>query len=356
MLARLPAHFVIPFVLLAATAGASSAAGSEAGLWAAGSTTLRSVGGDFFVATARGERRVALPASLRVEELFPLRRGAFLSALAPAPRSAAPSSPRQDLYLALLDDQGIHPLPAPAAATAEAESVRENAVPLVSAAGELAGLAWLEGADRQSHTVRYASWDGMSWSEPATVAAAAPGSQLALAAATLGDGSRLLVWSRFDGHDDEIVAARFADGRWSPAQPLAPDNAVPDVTPAVIAVPGGALATWSRYDGHDYRVVISRFDGREWSPALWAGPAGSTLPFLTLAATGSDAAGKAPAWLTFYNARPRGWGVLELDSAGRVLSQGSVVDTPSARPALAALPSGEVRLRWATVETDVELK
>jgi hypothetical protein len=130
MLARLPAHFVIPFVLLAATAGASSAAGSEAGLWAAGSTTLRSVGGDFFVATARGERRVALPASLRVEELFPLRRGAFLSALAPAPRSAAPSSPRQDLYLALLDDQGLHPLPAPAAATAGG-GVRENAVPLV---------------------------------------------------------------------------------------------------------------------------------------------------------------------------------------------------------------------------------
>lgn len=354
MCARHAARFVIPLVVFAVVAGGSAAV-AESGLWGAGPMTLRTSGAAYSFSTGESERPVALPASARVEELFPLRRGAFLSALAPVPRPVGHSSPRHDLFLALLDDSGLHPLPSPAAAAGE-ESARENAVPLVSAAGDLAGLAWLEGADRQTYAVRYAGWDGMSWSEPATVALAAPGSQLALAAATLGDGSRLLVWSRFDGHDDEIVASRYVDGSWSAALAIAPDNTVPDVTPAVIAVPGGALATWSRYDGHDYRVVVSRFDGREWSPALWAGPAGSTAPFLTLNATRSDASGKAPAWLTFSSARPRGWGVLELDPAGRVLRQGSVVDTPSARPALAALPSGEVRLRWATVETDVELK
>jgi len=339
-----------------AASGAGTAAGAapaaETGLWSAGETALRGAGRDYLVATAAGERAIQLPAGVEVEELFALRRSAFLSARGPL-SAAAPAARRRDLFLALVDSQGVHELPTP---RLDAGRVRENAVPLASAGGDLEGVVWLEGADRQHYAIHHAGWDGRRWSEPVVIAAEAPGSQLALAGATLADGSKLLVWSRFDGHDDEVVAARLLRGRWSAPQAIAPDNAVPDVTPAVIAVPGGALAAWSRYDGHDYRVVISHFDGREWSAPTWAGPAGSTVPFLIRAGAGGDAAGQAPAWLTFASARPRGWTVLELDSAGRVLRQGSVADVPTLRPALAAQPSGELRLRWAAVETDVELK
>lgn len=356
MLARHAARLVIPLVLLAA-AGATPAFAAEAGLWSAGATTLRSSGGDFFVASAHGELRIALPQAIRVEELFALRDGAFLSALAPVPRAGSAEAPRRDLFLGLLDGQGLHPLPSPAPAPGT-DQVRENAVPLVTSAGELKGLAWLEGDDRQRYTVRYADWDGKRWTETETVAATGPGSQLALAAATLGDGSRLLVWSRFDGHDDEIVAARFADGRWSPPSPLAADNAVPDVTPAVVAVPGGAIAVWSRYDGHDYRVVMARFDGRTWSAPVWAGPAGSTYPALAPAGRLDGASSRAAAavWLTYATSPARGWAVVELDATGRALRRGEVVAAPAARPVLALDLTGELRLRWATRESAVELR
>lgn len=351
------APILLALLATAATGGPSAAA--ETAQWSAGPTTLRGSAKGYFVATAGAERPISLPAGVEVEELFALRRSAFLSARAPRPASG---EAQRDLFLGLLDDQGLHVLPTPASNDA-AERVRENAVPLASSAGDLRALAWLEGADRQSYAVRFASWDGLRWSAPETVASTAPGSQLALSGATLADGSHLLVWSRFDGRDDEVVASRFVDGEWSPAQPLAADNGVPDVTPTVVAVAGGALAAWSRYDGHDYRVVISRFNGREWSAPSWAGPAGSTYPALQRAERPDrSAAGAvtrdsgAAAWLTYASAADRGWTIVELDAEGRSLRRGKAADAPGARPALAMQPAGVLRLRWVEIERDVELQ
>lgn len=358
MRAHTPSFVPILLGLLAVGPGGILAA-AEPGLWSSGKTTLRVAGANYLVEDSRGAREVRLPAGVEVEDLFELSRGAFLSARAPVATRRGAS---RDLYLAWLDDQGLHPLPTPAVARDEdSDRVRENAVPIASADGALSGLAWLEGADRQSYAVVFSDWDGARWSEPKTVAPAAPGSQLALAGTTLADGSRLLLWSRFDGHDDEVVAARFAEGEWSPAVALDADNRVPDITPSLVAVPGGALAAWSRYDGHDYRVMISRFDGEKWSVPAWAGPAGSTFPQLAKwapgAADGSPLRGGNPsAWLTFASARPRGWSLVELDRAGRELRRGAVEGAPAARPAVVTLPTGEVRLRWAAGERTVDLQ
>ncbi|MEO7793686.1 MAG: hypothetical protein ABIV06_02850 [Thermoanaerobaculia bacterium] len=355
MSARTPKAALLLFAGLAFSCSLR-AADARSGLWSAGGVTLRNAGNEYrlAIATADGERRLDLPAGVEVEELFALRQGALLSGRGlSAARSAGGPAPG-DLYLALLDGQGLHALPSPAR-DPERPVQRENAVALASLAGDLEGLVWLEGVDRQSYTIRAAAWDGLRWSDPTAVAAAAPGSQLALGGATLGDGSKLLVWSRFDGHDDEIVAARFADGQWSAARPIAAGNAVPDVTPSVVAVPGGALAAWSRYDGHEYRVVVSRFDGQTWTAPEWAGPAGSTVPFFT---RGTSAAtdGKPSTWLAFASSQPRGWTAVELDSAGRALRRGTVETSTTARPALARSATGGVRLRWAAGESDVELE
>ncbi len=335
---------------LALTLGGVPSQAAEPGFWSAGGSTIRASGADYLLQTSSGERRFSLPAGIEIEDLFALRGATFLSA-----RGAGPD--RGDLYLALADELGLHPIASP---ERSAGGTRENAVPLASTRGELEGVAWLEGPDRQSYGVRYAAWTGMGWSAPNVVAAAAPGSQLALSATGLADGSKLLVWSRFDGHDDEIVALRWVHGGWKEAQPIAADNAVPDITPSVVAVPGGALAAWSRYDGHEYRIVVARFDGQTWSQPAWAGPVGSTEPILTRSDSGmlgaSGASGGKRTWLTFANAHPRGWGVLELDPAGRVLRQGSVATDLDSRPALALLTSGELRLRWATAHSDLDLK
>ena len=135
--------------------------------------------------------------------------------------------------------EGVSSLPVPALRIG---AIRHDPQPLV-ADGELAGLAWLEGQDLRSLAVRFARWDGEGWERPRTIAAPGPGSQLALAAAQLADGSWLLAWSRFDGGDDEVVWSRSAgpDGAsWSPPRRIAADNAVPDVTPALAAAPAAA--------------------------------------------------------------------------------------------------------------------
>ena len=152
------------------------------------------------------------------------------------------------------------------------------------------------------------------------------------------------------------MASRWSDGAWSPARPLAADNAVPDITPSVVAVAGGALAAWSRYDGHDYRVVLSRFDGREWSAP--AGRPGRLDLTRHCSAPRTDRARPArrAVWMTYASARDRGWTIVELDSRGRSLRRGRVADAPSARPALAPQPGGELRLRWADSESDVDLQ
>jgi hypothetical protein len=358
---RLPSSSIRALVLTLLAGSGVSHAASGPTLFGAGSITVRSSAGDFRLTSAAGEKRLALPAGTEIEDLFALRQGAFLSGRAAPERPTVEGAVRRDLYLARIDGQGLQALPSPPRTRQDSGGVRENAVPLATPGGDLAGLVWLEGADRQSYAIRYAGWDGQRWSAAETVADRAPGSQLALSAATLDDGSRIVVWSRFDGHDDEIMASRFVDGRWSPAQPLAADNSVPDITPAVLAVPGGALATWGRYDGHDYRVVVSRFDGVAWATPQWAGPAGSTFPALTIPARAADAepqeAGAAPAaWLTYASAANRGWAIVELDAAGRPLRQGAVAETPAGRPVLDLQPSGKIRLRWATAESSVELK
>ncbi len=204
-----------------------------------------------------------------------------------------------ELVLFAEESGRISSLPAPAGRTGR---VRHDPQLLV-ADGALAGLAWLEGRDLRSLAVRFARWDGEGWEAPRTVAAPASGSQMAPAGARLADGSWLLAWSRYDGGDDEVVWSRSAgpDGAaWSSPRRLAADNAVPDVTPALSAAPGGgAVAAWSRYDGEDYRVVTARFDGRRWSAPRVVGPAGSLEPHWERSASGEPA-------LVVRTALPRG--------------------------------------------------
>jgi len=233
-------------------------------------------------------------------------------------------------------------LPAPPAVS----NLRREPLPLVED-GRLAGLVWLEGDAARALAVRYARWNGAAWEAPQTVAAPGPGSQLALSAARLKDGSWLLAWSAFDGHDDEIVWSRqAADGSWSVPQRVAADNDVPDITPALTATAdGSALLAWSRFDPETggYQVVTSRFQARGWAaPRVAAAASGSLFPSFEAAESG--------AWLLLYQtALPRGWAAVEIDGAGRTGRTAAIrMGTEAARrerPEVAADRSG-VTFRW----------
>jgi hypothetical protein len=222
--------------------------------------------------------------------------------------------------------------------------LRREPLPLVED-GRLGGLVWLEGDGVRSLGVRYARWNGTAWEAPRTIAAPGPGSQLALTAARLADGTTLLAWSAFDGHDDEIVWSRqAADGSWSAPRRVAADNDVPDVTPALTATADGALLAWSRFDGSGYQVVTARFHAGRWGKPIAAAPSGSLFPAFQ-AKTGAGSG----AWLLYQTAAPRGWAVAEVDSSGRTGRSARVATANRDQPivqAVEAAPDTGVSLRW----------
>ncbi len=235
----------------------------------------------------------------------------------------------RNLVLFRGDGKRANPLAAPPSQEA---AIRQSPVLLVEG-GRLAGMAWLEGDDPRSLSVRAAAWTGSGWGTIQQVSFPGPGSQLALTGTVLADGSWLLAWSAFDGTADEIVWSRRLGETWLPVSRLSQANAVPDITPALTALPaGGALIAWSRYDGQGYRLRMATFEGGEWKGEHDAAPSGSLYP--TFLGTR----------LLYMDAVPRAWTVLDLDRTGKVMARATL---PSAlgRPVL-AFSGGAVRMRW----------
>jgi hypothetical protein len=283
--------------------------------------------------------RVELPGGQTVAAALPARATVSSFAALDGGWVAAGSAPDADanggrrLFLLRGDDRtnrASHPLPAP---PGQASRSRSGPVLLVDG-GRLAGLAWLEGDDERSFSVRSAVWTGSAWQASERVSFPGPGSQLGLTGAVLADGSWLLAWSAFDGHDDEIVWSRKVGASWQPVKRLYPDNAVPDITPALAATAdGGALIAWSRYDGHGYALRMARFARGAWGGEHAAGPSGSLYPTFLGAAK-----------LLYLDAAPRGWSVLDLDPQGRAkarASAASALDRPAVR-----FSGGAAEMRW----------
>ncbi|HMB53323.1 MAG TPA: hypothetical protein VKU40_08405 [Thermoanaerobaculia bacterium] len=213
---------------------------------------------------------------------------------------------------------------------------------LLAADGAPLGFAWLEGSDRERAAVRWATWNGAGWNAAETLSPTGPGAQLGLAAARLDDGRVLLAWSRFDGEDDEIYwSLGGVDGFSAPAR-LEADDRVPDHTPAVAAVAGGALAAWTAFDAasRQYRVMSARFDGNAWSAPEALGPVGSLYP--SFEASPADGG----ALVLYRRATPRGWEVVETDAAGRSLRRANAEASAPERPA-ASLADGAPLLLFA---------
>jgi hypothetical protein len=123
--------------------------------------------------------RLELPPQSEVSALAELDRGGWIAA-----GSAANEDGRRTLFL--LSDGGAIPAPA-----GQEAAQRRGPVFFVED-GRLQGMAWLEGNDDRTLAVRAAEWDGHAWKAAEPVSSPGPGSQIALAAAVLSDGSWLL--------------------------------------------------------------------------------------------------------------------------------------------------------------------
>ncbi len=311
--------------LLASPASADEALGGP-GLY------LFRTGSEIQLARGAELLRLEVPSEVALQQLAPLGRGAVLAGVR---RSGAAS----ELYLAEVAGETLRELPVGDLGRAR---LRAEPVPVVRG-DALAGLAWLEGDAPDRLAVRCAERSGSGWSATREVSPPGPGSQVALAAAPLADGSLLLVWSRFDGHDDEIVFSVGRKGTWSAPQPIDADNAVPDVTPALFAEGRGALAVWSRYDGHEYRLVVARYDGERWAAPHGIGEAGSLFPSFVAGA------GDSPR-LLYRDARAEGWVVADLGPSGEIVRRSQPSVARRQRPLVFAGEDGAPFLRWRDAE------
>lgn len=221
-------------------------------------------------------------------------------------------------------------------------------VPIV-ADGRLLGMVWLAGDTPRGLGVRYAEWLGDRWGASETVSAPGPGSQLAVTATVLQDGTVLAVWSAFDGSDDEILWSLRSEGSWTPAARIADDNAVPDITPAVALDGGRPLAVWSRFDGRSYSLVASRFASGSWSEPTPISSTGALFPKLRSSSEGM--------LLSYRDVPAGGWTVVRLDrqlgAAARVTVETRGGDEPvildADRETVRVIPGpgrAEVTLRW----------
>ena len=142
----------------------------------------------------------------------------------------------------------------------------------------LRGLAWLEATRPRAQEVWLSPYRDGEPQAATRLVGAGPGSQTALDAVVLADGSWLLVWAAFDGNDDDLVWRQGRpDGSWTGGR-VSPDNRAPDITPRLIVTPDGAAVAWSRYDGNVYRARTARFEQGEWIGEGWAAPPDSLYP------------------------------------------------------------------------------
>lgn len=276
----------------------------------------------------RGGRatRIAPPAGAAIDQVVAAGAGWVATGTRPA-------GDRLDLYLVQQTAAGMIELPPPGDPVAR---FRERPAPIV-AGNAFAGVAWLEGADRQSYAVRFAPWLGAGFGAPVEVAPPGPGSQLALSATALDDGRTLLVWSAFDGEDDEIHASVGSGPTWTKPAIVGVANGVPDITPVAVAVPGGALVAWSRFDGNEYRVALAKFDGARFHEIGEPGAPGSIDP--------SFVAGGATPRLLWYDARSDAWVLSEIAADGRQ-SERARIAGPNDDPPAVAVSGGRATFRF----------
>lgn len=185
--------------------------------------------------------------------------------------------------------------------------------------------AWFEGDDPTHNEIWTADLTAEGFTRPRRLATEGPGSQVALQGTTLANGEQVLVWSAFDGEDSEVVwvhrrPAVQDNGGWTQPQRLYANNAVPDITPAIVAVDGQALAVWSRFDGETYRLMRSQFNGTKWSTPTYLSVDAGIFPRFKQAPWRQS----GPTILSYRAAAPKRWVYQQLDLSGDIVGQVNV--------------------------------
>ena len=283
------------------------------------------------------EEEVEIPAGASIQDLEPTGAGWLAAGHSPTPEGT-------ELLLLEQREGAIDSLPVP-----QVTGAKLSGQPILLIQDDsLAGLVWAAGNELRGLEIWAAEWLYGSWGEPELVSPQGPGSQLAPRAVVLEDSSWLVVWASFDGEDDEIVWSRRIQGEWTKPAGVTGDNAVPDITPALAAIDGGALLVWSWYDGNDYRMKTSRFLGDKWTDATSFGEKGSLYPSLIQTDDGGQ--------LLYKTVEPASWTVLAFDRRGIANRRAVIADDTEDRPLVAIDEGDGALLRWQGADGRFDLE
>lgn len=267
-----------------------------------------------------------LPDGVDISSLVPIRGGW----LAGTDRTVGA---RRELYLRLLDPGGLKQIPSP---NFQVGRLRVDPV-LLTRENQLVGLVWLEGEDRQSLSVRFSRWLGITWSRPEVISWTGE-AQLALDAVVLQDGSWLVTWAGYDGNDDEIYTSVVVGDSFT--KPLAvTDNLVPDILPTLAVHETGPLLAWNHFDGEEYRVSVLRLIEGRWREG-WTEARGTFYPHFQRL--------EGSPMLMFY--RPtsgrRSWELAQIGNGGTVVRRGAAEAVSNERPLVLRREREGARLEW----------
>ncbi len=121
------------------------------------------------------------------------------------------------------------------------------------------GVAWIEGETlRKTRIVVSRLVDGVLLA-PRVISDIGPGSQTGLKAAS--NKETILVWSRFDGKDDEIFFSYSSDtlSDWTHPIPIT-NNDTPDVLPFVISCKKGFTVLWNSFIDNGYYPMLAKIE------------------------------------------------------------------------------------------------
>ncbi len=293
-------------------------------------------GNELLVATGETSRSVAIDqltaSGTSLQEAVVLTRGWAVAG------SEIRKEGRELVIVQSRDDQQVR-LPSPPGRNG---AIRHNPV-LLTQSGELVGMLWLQGRDEASFRIEYAEWNGDRWRRRGRLTGRGPGSQLALDAVVLEDGTWLAVWSRFDRRDDEIYWSHRGSSGWSEPQRVSTDNAVPDIVPTLTSLGSEALVAWSRFDDEGYELYTARFDGAAWIDERRVANQGALYP------TWHQVPGAVA--LVYRHAGASAWGWVEFDATGRSQRATLVAGPAEARP-IPSYASGSAELLYPTGQSE----
>jgi hypothetical protein len=279
------------------------------------------------------ERAGAAPLAL------PLAKGSVVTDLRQSTNTiwlAAVEPTTSGPQIAILKGQGDQLVRLPQLPEATGRLLREPT--LLTDSQGLRAILWLTSNAPRRQALYASRFDGQDWQEAIAVAPPGPGSQIALTATILEDGSWLAAWAAFDGEDTEIMWSRAVDGQWSTPSPVAPGNQVPDITPHLLVVHDGALLAWSRYDGNDYRVLTARFAEGVWQAPHTVGGPGTLYPTFQ--------PGEMPV-LVFQQVIPAAWEVIALDGKGQLKYRYTVATDHQEPPLVERVDAQGALVAWS---------